>query len=134
MVQFSQLQFLIGQIATQEIPVFCEIVHKHDGTVLLRLALKKPFGVIGNFGTYNLYVLKKPVSVSRLKNDFFDHDLLARNTSTRREVAEFAVAPDEIPNSFIGVSSWTGKTPNGDSKLRILCLPVTSLIYYYPSN
>ena len=115
------------EIARKTIPVTCDIVRKVDGSVTLRLSLKEPFGVVGEFIGYELRVLNKPVLISELKSEFFNLDLIARRMGKRDKIAEFEILKEEIPNSYIVITSALGEA-HGMANWRSLCLSVPMLI------
>ncbi len=115
------------EIAMKTIPVNCDIVRKKDGAVTLKLSLKEPFGVVGDFVGYELRVLNKPVSNSELKSEFFNLDLIARRVGNRDKIAVFEIQKEEIPNSYIVITSALGEA-NVMSNWRSLCLSVSALL------
>jgi hypothetical protein len=117
-----------GDITKGAIPFSCHVNADGDGTVRLVCTLNDPFGVLGTFAAYELRVLKTPFSASDLnRRAFFKLDLIARRETVRTKDAVLVVAKDEIPNSYIVVSSWIGQ--NGAVPvLQSICVPVSDLL------
>jgi hypothetical protein len=116
------------EITRASIPFSCRVNADADGAIKLVCALNEPFGVVGTFTAYELRVLKSHVSTSDLnRNAFFRLDLIARRETVRSKDAVFVVTKEEIPNSYIVVSSWIGQ--NGAIPiLQSICVPVPGLL------
>jgi hypothetical protein len=115
------------EIAKGAIPVSCLISPRVNGGIVLKLVLK-PYEVAGEFLSYELRVLKEPVSIADLKGGFFRLDQIARRNRSLQKTATFELNKDEIANSYIVITYSLGVDRDGIGKWRSLCISVPALV------